>query len=248
VFIVVQRRGNSRQGGPPGSSLNWKLIWHFIFRALSIVLIDLVLGGDNAVVIAFAVRTLPAAQRMRGVLVGAGCAVVLRVALTFFAAELMASRFLQLAGGLLILWIAVRLFGGAEAVAPAGQRPATFWKAIWYIVIADITMSTDNVLAIAATSKGNLSLLIFGLGLSIPLVIFASTLVSRLMERYPVVVYLAAAVLGRVGAEMILTDAIVIGWFHPPEAVRWALEAVAAISVVVLGRMRRSPVPEIYAR
>jgi YjbE family integral membrane protein len=213
------------------------LPWHFFVRAFSIVLIDLVLGGDNAVVIAFAVRTLPPAERVRGIMLGAGCAVMLRVALTFFAAELLESCFLQLIGGVLILWIAVRLFRGAGTLAPSGKHLTSFWKAIGYIVLADITMSMDNVLAIAAMSKGNLVLLVFGLGLSIPFVIFASTLISKLMDRYAVVIYLAAAVLGRVGAEMILTDRITTRWLHPSEPLSYALEAAAALGVVVLGKL-----------
>ena len=162
---------------------------------------------------------------------------MLRVALTFFAAELLEGRFLQLAGGILILWIAVRLFHQAGPEAAGDRQFSSFWKAIGYIVLADITMSTDNILAIAATSKGNLVLLIFGLGLSIPFVVFASTLLSRLMDRFPFVVYLAAAALGRVGAEMIVTDAITVRWLHPSEPVRYAFEAVGAIGVVLLGRL-----------
>jgi YjbE family integral membrane protein len=207
---------------------------HFVFAGLSIVLIDLLLGGDNAVVIALAVRALPARQRQIGILSGAGLAVVLRVAITFFAAELMQSRYIQLAGGVVVLWIAVKLFADADP-KHAGRATANFWRAIWYIVLADVTMSVDNILAVAAASKGNLYLLIFGLGLSIPFVVLTSTLLSKLMEKFPVIVYIGAAILGRVGGEMIMTDAAVVQALQPGVAWRYGVEAICAAGVVLAG-------------
>src|SRR5215472_17162289 len=120
---------------------------HFIVAGLTIVLIDLLLGGDNAVVIALAVRALPPGQRRIGIAIGAGMAVALWIAITFFAAELLQREYIQLAGGLVILWIAVKLFADADPARETEASPG-FWQAIWFIVIADITMSTDNVLAI----------------------------------------------------------------------------------------------------
>jgi len=207
---------------------------HFVFAGLSIVLIDLLLGGDNAVVIALAVRALPARQRQIGIMSGAGLAVVLRVAITFFAAELMQSRYIQLAGGVVVLWIAVKLFADADP-KHAGRATANFWRAIWYIVLADVTMSVDNILAVAAASKGNLYLLIFGLGLSIPFVVFTSTLLSKLMDRYPAIIYIGAAILGRVGGEMIMTDAAVTQTLQPTVAWRYGVEAFCAGAVVLIG-------------
>lgn len=207
-----------------------------IFNALSIVLIDLILGGDNAVVIAMAVRGLPKEQRMRGIAIGAGAAVVLRVALTFFAARLLQLRFVQLVGGALVLWIAVNLFSGGDDDA-AGKEVRGFWKAIGYIVVADITMSTDNVLAIAAASHGSLPLLIFGLSLSIPFVVFTSSLLSTLMEKYPAIVYLGAGILGKVGAEMMLTDPWVRQHWAVPPAAHYAIELAAALGVLLIGRL-----------
>src|SRR5436190_5214547 len=206
---------------------------HFIFAGFSILLIDLLLGGDNAVVIALAVRALPAGERRIGTAIGAGLAVMLRIAVTFFAAELLQIRYIQLAGGLLVLWIAVKLFRDADPAHPA-PPPASLWRAILLIVVADATMSTDNVLAIAAASKGSLPLLIFGLGLSIPLVVFTSTLLSRLMDQYPIIIYLGAAILGRVGGEMIMTDAIILS-VEPPQALRYGVEALCAVGVVLAG-------------
>lgn len=208
--------------------------FHFLVAGLTIVLIDLLLGGDNAVVIAMAVRALPPRQRQVGIMAGAALAVVLRVSLTFFAAELIQSRYIQLGGGLVILWIAVRLFHDADP-AHAGKASANFWRAIGYIVLADVTMSVDNILAIAAASKGNLYLLIFGLGLSIPFVIFTSTLLSKLMDRYPFIVYIGAGILGRVGGEMIMTDPAVAHAFEPTAAWRYGVEIFCAVMVVLVG-------------
>jgi YjbE family integral membrane protein len=158
------------------------------------------------------------------------------VGLTFFAARLLQTSFLQLIGGALILWIAVKLFADAD---PKAKVAATdqFWRAIRFIVIADITMSIDNILAIAAASKGNMYLLIFGLGLSIPLVIFTSGLLSMLMDRYRFIIYLGAAILGKVAAEMIMTDSYVVKTFHPSPFVQYCVEALTALGVIVAGKL-----------
>jgi YjbE family integral membrane protein len=207
----------------------------FLAAVLSIVLIDVVLAGDNAVVIALAVRVLPRGQRLWGIVLGAGMAVVLRVALTAVAAQLMNVGFIKLAGGLLILWIAVKLLRQEdERVEGGGRTAATLWQAVWLITVADITMSLDNVLAVAGASKGHLGLLLFGLGLSIPLVVFTSNLLARLMDRYPVIIYLGAAILGKVGGEMIMTDPRVFSLLAPPAWLVYAVEAALAAGVVVL--------------
>jgi YjbE family integral membrane protein len=208
---------------------------HFLCNALSIVLIDLILGGDNAVVIALAVRALPQRQRLRGIALGAGAAVLLRVAITYFAARLLQVRFIQLSGGILIFWIAVKLFSSAEDNGAADMDLNSFWRAIAYIVVADLTMSTDNVLAVAAASHGDLRLLLFGLGLSIPFVVVTSSLLSRLMDRIPAIVYLGAAILGKVGAEMILTDAWMLHQWSPTTWQRYAIEGCAALAIALTG-------------
>lgn len=216
----------------------------FLLDALSIVLIDLLLAGDNAVVIAMAVRSLPPAQRRLGILLGAGLAVVLRIGITFFAAQLLQMQFIKLVGGLAILWIAVKLL--AEGTGEEGGREASsMWQAMWVILVADITMSTDNILAVAGASKGSLFLLIFGLGLSIPFVVFTSRLLSTLMDRYPIILYIGSAVLGRVGAEMIVTDPWVEKTFGLPHWVHYAAQVVCTVGVVAvgwwLGKRGRSP-------
>jgi len=213
-----------------------RLDWAFFLGILNIVIIDLILAGDNAVIIAMAVRSLPRKQRRWGIMLGAGAAVVLRVALTFFVAQLLEISFIKLAGGVLIAWIAVKLF--LEGAPEQEDREArTLWQAMRLIVIADITMSTDNVLAVAAASHGNLFLLIFGLALSIPFVVFTSNLLAMLMDRYPIIIYLGAAVLGRVAGEMIFTDPVVIRWLQQPQWFNYAMEAVFAVGVIAVGKL-----------
>ena len=211
--------------------------WHFLFNALTIVLIDLLLAGDNALVIAMAVRSLPKRQRRAATIGGAGAAVALRVALTAVAARLLSVPFLQLAGGLLILWIGLKVLldaSDAPEAAPAARR---LLQAIWYIVVADLTMSTDNVLAIAGASKGDFRLIAFGLAVSIPFVVFSSNLLSKLMDRFPALIYLGAGILGRLGGDMILTDPLVMRLWHPGDVVRYAVEAALAIAVIAVGKM-----------
>jgi YjbE family integral membrane protein len=211
--------------------------WEFVTGLLSIVLIDLILAGDNAVVIALAVRSLPRAQRRRGIAFGAGAAVILRVILTFFAAQLLQINFIKLIGGMAILWIAVRLFVEGAPQEEVKKEAKTLAQAVWIIIIADLTMSTDNVLAVAGASKGNLFLLIFGLALSIPFVVFTSNLLSILMDKYPAIIYIGAAVLGRVGGEMIITDPFVYQWLHPAKWLQYGVEIVCLVGVLVVGKL-----------
>jgi len=210
----------------------------FLASVASIVLIDLLLAGDNAVVIALAVRGLEPVARRRGILLGAGAAVVMRVALTFFVSQLLQTRFVKLAGGLLILWIAFKLFVNPEETGEGrqGTGATSVWSAVRLIVVADVTMSLDNMLAVGGASGGHLPLLVFGLALSIPFIVLTSDLLSRLMNRFPVIVYAGAAVLGRVSAEMILTDPFVEARLHPPRALVWTAEALLAVGIIVAGR------------
>jgi YjbE family integral membrane protein len=208
---------------------------HLLLNALRLVLIDLLLAGDNALVIALAVRALPKPQRRIGTLCGASGAVVLRVALTTFAARLLAVPYLQIAGGLFILWIALKVLIDAATPADESHAPRRFWQAIWYIVIADVTMSTDNILAIAGASHGDFWLILFGLAVSIPFVVLSSNLLANLMDRFPALIYLGAAILGQVGGEMLLTDPLVTHAWSPTEAMRYAIEAAVAVTIVLAG-------------
>jgi YjbE family integral membrane protein len=211
--------------------------WAFVTAFLSIVLIDLVLAGDNAVVIALAVKNLPRKQKMRGIIFGAGAAVVLRVAITFCVAQLLNISFIKLAGGALVLWIAVKLFVEGAPEEKFKKEATTFLQAIRIIVIADIIMSTDNILAVAGACKGNIFLLIFGLALSIPFVVFTSTLLSKLMDKYPIIVYIGAAVLGRVGGEMIITDPFTVKLIEPGKVLQYSVEVIGAVGVIVMGKL-----------
>lgn len=210
---------------------------HFLLDCLSIILIDLLLAGDNALVIALVVRALPKRQRLMAIGAGAGMAVLLRVALTFIAAQLLRVEFLQLAGGAFVLWVAMKVLVDAGSENSESKKPARLSQAICWIVLADITMSTDNILAVAGASHGSLELIWFGLCVSIPFVVFSSNLLSRLMDKYPAIVYLGSAILGRVGGEMMMTDAFVTRYIHLTVAVRYAVEAALAIGVVLAGRI-----------
>jgi YjbE family integral membrane protein len=211
--------------------------WEFVTALLSIVLIDLILAGDNAVVIAMAVRSLAPKQRRTGIIIGAGAAVVLRVGLTFVAAQLLTVSGIKFFGGLLILWIAVKLFMEGAPEDKFHKEVKTLKQAVVTIMIADLVMSTDNILAVAGVSKGNLFLLIFGLGLSIPFVVFTSSLLSKLMDRYPFIIYLGAMVLGRVGGEMMMTDPWVVRYLHPSQITEYAVQGVFAVGVIVAAKL-----------
>ncbi len=226
----------------------------WLLAIFNIVWIDIVLAGDNAVVIALAVRNLPARQRLVGIVLGAGAAVVLRVALTSVATQLLTVKFVQLAGGILIVWIALKLLKQNEGPPEDGGGGARgLWQAVWMIMVADITMSLDNVLAVAGAARGHFGLLIFGLALSIPLVVFASNFISQLMTKHQIVVFVGAAILGKVGGEMMLTDAVVatrlLPWWREFVGaadglqaytyLRYGVEAVLFTGIFLLGWSRR---------
>ena len=217
--------------------LGWISFDYTFFSALlSVILIDLVLAGDNAVVIALACRNLPPKQRKWGIILGAGAAVMLRVVCTFFAAQMLRVIFLKFVGGALILWIAVKLLTQEHADENVSAA-SNLLQAIKLIVIADLVMSLDNMLAVAGASKGNAFLLLFGLGLSIPLVVAGSSILSTLMSRYPVIVVIGAAVLGKVGGEMMVTDPWIQKTFAIPHWFVYVVEATFAIAVVVAGKL-----------
>jgi YjbE family integral membrane protein len=218
--------------GPPGTLITWNFFWEL----LNIIAINLVLSGDNAVLIAMAIRWLPPQVRKKGFILGAAAAVVARIILTFAVAWVLQAPFVKLAGGIALLWIAVKLFiqgfpGETE------KEAATLFQAIRIMLVADITMSLDNVLAIAGASHGNVLLLALGLGTSIPFVIFTSGLLSMLMDRYPLIIYFGAALLGKVGAAMLVTDPVVVRFIHPPPLARYGFEAFCALAVIVLGKI-----------
>jgi YjbE family integral membrane protein len=214
----------------------------FLLNSLGIILINILLSGDNSVVIAMAVHELPKKLRIRGILIGTLGAVLLRVLFTLIASHLMEIPFLKLVGGLAVLWIAVKLLIEDEEAFEGRRKPASVWHAVWIILVADLTMSIDNVLAVAGMSHGNMIQLWLSLGLSIPLVVFASSMLSSLMDRFPLIVVLGAALLGKVGGEMIITDPGVDNWFHAADsvAVRWGFQVLAIAGVLLAAwRIRR---------
>lgn len=209
----------------------------FLTGFLSIILIDLVLAGDNAVVIAMAVRSLPKEQRFKAILFGAGAAILLRVALTVVIAQLTGLPFIKFIGGVLILWIAIKLFVEGAPEDGHEREATTIIQAMKIIVIADITMSLDNMLAVAGASHGNAFLILFGLMLSIPFIVFTSNLLSMLMDKYPIIIYAGAAILGKVGGEMIFTDVFVVRYIHMPHWVLYCIEGFFALAVIVVGKI-----------
>jgi YjbE family integral membrane protein len=188
---------------------------------LSIVLIDLVLAGDNAVVIAMAVKNLPKKKRFWGIAIGAGGAVLLRVACTFAVSQLLVMQYVKLAGGAVIIWLGIKLLVEGAEDEGGHKEAGTILQALWIIMVADISMSIDNMLAVGAACKGNLFLLIFGLALSIPFVVFTSNLLANLMDRYPIIVWIGAAILGKVGGEMMITDPFVTDIIHTTKAMEY---------------------------
>jgi YjbE family integral membrane protein len=192
----------------------WLSDAHNWVALLEIIGVNIVLSGDNAVVIALACRTLPPAQQRLAIIFGAAGAIVLRALLTVFAVLLLTRPYLKLAGGVLLLWIAIKLLlpdddGNDETKGNAGM-----FAAIKTIIIADLVMSLDNVLGVAAVAKGDVILLILGLLISMPLIIYGSTLIMGLMGRFPVLITLGAALLGYVAGEMVVSDPVVVSWIE----------------------------------
>ncbi|MGL5114054.1 MAG: TerC family protein, partial [Beijerinckiaceae bacterium] len=188
------------------------LISQYWWPVLQIVWIDLLLSGDNAIVIALACRNLPPEQRRIGMLLGAGAAIGLRIIFALMITYLLGVPFLKVVGGLLLLWIGVKLAQGEDEAHEEVEGATKLWGAVRTVAIADAVMSLDNVLAISAASHGNVWLFIFGLLLSIPLIIFGAQLITSIIERFPIFIWLGAALLGFIAGEMIVGDTWVVGW------------------------------------
>lgn len=209
----------------------------FWIAVLQIIAIDIMLGGDNAVVIALACRKLPDAQRKQGIFWGVAGAIGLRIMLIFFALQLLAIPWLKIAGALLLFWIGVKLLQpeneGHGDVAPA----ATLAGAIKTIIVADAVMSLDNVIAVAGAAHGNLLLVVFGILASIPIVVWGSQLVLKMMDRYPAIITAGGALLGWIGGGMIVTDpALPAGLLAPVPYGKTLVAAAGALFVVVIGK------------
>jgi YjbE family integral membrane protein len=217
----------------------------FWVAVLQIVFINLLLSGDNAVVIAMACRGLPPRQRFWGMLIGAGVAVILLIVFTGIVARLMLLPYLKLFGGLTLLFIASRLIVPDSADKNDIEAVAHLWRAVRIVVVADIVMSLDNIIAVAAAAKGHLALLAIGLTVSIPIIIAGAALVMTLLDRFPILVWAGAALLGWIGGDVIATDPAVSGYvsaalgqgFAPQ--VEFAAAGAGAFLVVAAGGLWR---------
>jgi YjbE family integral membrane protein len=231
----------------------------FWLGLLKIIGVNIILSGDNAVVIALAARSLPAKQQKQAVFWGAGAAVVLRILLTIFAAALLSLPWLKLIGSLLLFWIGVKLLI-PEDDGDEIEASEHLMTAIKTILVADLVMSLDNVIAVAAAAGGSFVLLIIGLAISIPLVIFGATLLIKLMERFPIIITAGAGLIGWVAGEMLVADLALERWFEAmgvrykgehPQVAGVSLEIIAAvigfIVVVALGKWLASRKPQAAA-
>src|SRR5512139_3460838 len=205
-----------------------------------IILIDILLGGDNAVVIALACRKLPEEQRRKGILWGVAGAIGLRVVLIFFALQLLALPLLKVVGALLLLWIGIKLLVPEHEDGHANVAGSTtLIGAIKTIIVADAVMSLDNVIAVAGAAKGSMALVVFGILVSIPIIVWGSQFVLRLMDRFPVVITLGAALLGWIAGEMIVRDVTLKHWLaDAPVWLHYTTAAAGALLVVMIGKWR----------
>ena len=212
--------------------------WADVFK---IIMIDLLLSGDNAVVIALACRNLPVEQRRKGILFGVGGAIGLRIVLTFFAVSLLALPYLKLIGALLLIWIGIKLILPEEEHSTDNIKADTrLLGAIKTIIIADFVMSLDNVIAVAAAAKDSWTLIVFGLLLSIPIIVYCSQLVLKLMERWPVIITLGGMLLGYIAGDMMARDPVIIDWVKA--TAEWAIKYhiagfVGAAIVLAVGKL-----------
>jgi YjbE family integral membrane protein len=208
----------------------------FWIAVVQIIFIDIVLSGDNAVVIALACRNLAEDQRRKGILWGVVGAVGLRVILTAFAASLLGYPYLKLIGGALLLWIGVKLLLPEEGEGHDIKGAGNLWGAVRTIIVADFVMSMDNVIAVAAASRDSIVLLLFGLAVSIPLVVWTAQLFLSLMERFPIIITLGAGLLGYVGGSMVVSDLAVRDWAGARlPAAQYIVGAVGALLVMAIG-------------
>ena len=208
--------------------------WVDVFK---IIMIDLLLSGDNAVVIALACRNLPLEQRKKGIFYGVIGAIGLRVLLTFFAVNLLSLPYLKLVGALLLIWIGVKLILPEEEHGEGNVKADThLWGAVKTIIIADFVMSLDNVLGVAAAAHGNAWLLVFGLLVSIPLIAWSSQLVLKLIDRFPIIIYAGGALLGYVAGEMLVSEALFKPLLDAQHLLHTLIPAVCAVLVLVIGK------------
>ena len=213
-----------------------------------IIMIDILLGGDNAVVIALACRNLPGKLRTKGIIYGTAGAIVLRIILIVFALALLAIPYLKLVGAALLFWIGVKLFQPEDEDGHAISSSDKLWGAVKTVIIADLVMSVDNVLAIAGAAQGahqdhQLALVIFGLLVSIPIIVGGSQLVLKLMERFPIVITLGAMLLGWIAGQMAYSDPAIAAYLPPGSSWSYVASIVGALLVLLIGKTIHSRKP-----
>jgi len=205
---------------------------------LAIILIDLVLAGDNAIVIALAARSLPPRLQRKAIVWGTVGAIAVRSAMTVGVVWLLKVPGLMLVGGLGLLWIAYKLLADTGEADEHGPVASTFWGAMKTIVVADALMGVDNVLGVAGAAHGSFDLVVIGLLISVPIVVFGSTMVLRLVERFPIIIQAGAAVLAFTAAKMIAGEPLLDTVFDHSALARWALYALAIAGVLAAGRLQ----------
>lgn len=210
----------------------------FIMPLLAIIIIDLALAGDNAIVIGMAARNLPAHQQKKAIIWGAVGAIVIRVLATLVVVWLLSIPGLRFIGGIVLLWIGYKLIVDKEDPEESGKVSAGFWKAVSTIVVADIVMGLDNVLAVAAAAQGDFILVIIGLIISIPLIIYGSTLVIKLMDKFPWLIFAGAAVIAWTAGLMITDEPFVSNAIEGMRVVKWLIVVLATLLVFVAGRLK----------
>ena len=219
----------------------------WVIAVLQIIAIDIVLGGDNAIIIALACRNLPKHQRRAGILWGTAGAIILRVILVFFATSLMEIPVLRLVGGILLILIGIKLLTEVETHDLDGKinQSSNLLTAIRTIIIADFVMSLDNALAITAAAKGDIGLVVFGLLLSVPIIIWGSALIIRLMERFPIIITAGAGLLGWLGGGLMISDKLLVEFTASSLPVTPTIAAtVGTIFVIAVGRFLAKPKAE----
>lgn len=206
-------------------------------------MIDILLGGDNAVVIALACRRLPEEQRRLGIFWGVAGAIVLRLVMIFFALQLLELPYLKAIGAVLLVWIGIKLLCTEEADDHGNVACSTSLAgAIRTIVVADAAMSLDNVIAVAGAANGSMALVVFGILVSIPIIVLGSQFVMRLMDRFPIVITIGAGLLGWIAGEMLITDVVLKPWFESaPAWLHYTCAATGALFVIAVGKFRRRP-------
>jgi YjbE family integral membrane protein len=211
-------------------------VWEYLFALFSIIIIDLVVSGDNAMVIALASRRLPDDQRKKAILWGTLGAVGIRVALTVVAVYLLMIPFLQAIGGLFLLWVAFKLLvDNAEGEEANIKEGKTFGQAIRTIIMADLILSLDNIFAVAAAGQGHITLVLIGLAISIPIIVWGSTIILKLINRFPILIYIGAGVLGWTAGHMLVADKLIAPLIGI-DALNWIVPTITTIGVVLIGK------------